>query len=192
LFPILSYGFIPPDRRLITFVLTRRGTGFDFGISGTATAFPAFQKEMGYPYVGASSGYLIQARYQVGWLGAAMAGDVIGVLLAGQLMDVIGRKHVIAMGCGFAACGVAMQMASHAWNLFLGGRLINGQIAVLRLWFSNMADIFLGIGFGLLLVQSPVWIGETARPELRGFFLCFTNGSIVFGQFLLASVRHSY
>ena len=33
-----------------------------------------------------------------------------------------------------------------------------------------------------------MWIGETVRPELRGFFLCLMNTSIVVGQFLLAVV----
>lgn len=32
---------------------------------------------------------------------------------------------------------------------------------------------------------APLWIGETCRPELRGFFLCFFNTSIVFGQFAM-------
>lgn len=32
---------------------------------------------------------------------------------------------------------------------------------------------------------SPLWIGEVCRPELRGFFLCFFNTSIVFGQFAM-------
>lgn len=42
------------------------------------------------------------------------------------------------------------------------------------------------IGFGIALVEFPVWIGENTRQELRGFFLCLTNGSIVLGQFMLA------
>lgn len=32
---------------------------------------------------------------------------------------------------------------------------------------------------------SPLWIGETCRPELRGFYLCFFNTSIVLGQFAM-------
>lgn len=35
--------------------------GFDWGIAGTATAFPAFQKVMGKPYPSQPSGYLIAA-----------------------------------------------------------------------------------------------------------------------------------
>lgn len=47
------------------------------------------------------------------------------------------------------------------------------------------------IGFGIVFVISPVWIGETVRPELRGLFLCITNGSIVLGQFILSCVHYT-
>jgi hypothetical protein len=42
-----------------------------------------------------------------------------------------------------------------------------------------------GIAIGMMFTISPLWIGETCRPELRGFFLCFFNTSIVFGQFAM-------
>ena len=41
--------------------LLHRQTGFDYGIAGTATAFPAFQEAMGIPYPSQPSGYLIPA-----------------------------------------------------------------------------------------------------------------------------------
>ena len=44
------------------------------------------------------------------------------------------------------------------------------------------------MGFGMVFTFSPVWIGELARPELRGFFLCLQNGSIVVGQFVMVYV----
>lgn len=37
----------------------------------------------------------------------------------------------------------------------------------------------------MMFTISPLWIGEICRPELRGFFLCFFNTSIVFGQFAM-------
>jgi hypothetical protein len=52
--------------------------------------------------------------------------------------------------------------------LLKGGRLLNA------------------IGFGMVFIISPVWIGENVRPEVRGFFLCLVNGSIVLGQFILS------
>lgn len=52
-----------------------------------------------------------------------------------------------------------------------------------------VTDAGLGIAIGIMFTISPLWIGETCRPELRGFFLCFFNTSIVFGQFAM-SVWH--
>ncbi|KAJ9136628.1 General substrate transporter [Pleurostoma richardsiae] len=146
--------------------------GFDFSLAGTATAFPAFQRVMGVPYPSQASGYLIPAYIQSSWSGVSTAGDIVGVLISGQLMDRIGRKYTILVGTILTAVGVGIQVASHEWKLFLGGRLVNA------------------IGFGMVFVIAPVWIGENVRPELRGLFLCFTNGSIVLGQFVLALVAY--
>lgn len=83
-------------------------------------------------------------------------------------MDMIGRKHIIFAGSIISVAGVRIQVGSNEWKLFLSGRLINA------------------IGFGMLFMDSPVWIGEIVRPELRGFFLCMTNGAIVLRQIILA------
>lgn len=104
---------------------------------------------------------------QSAWSAVSTVGDIIGVLICGQIMDRIGRKHTIVVGSVFTSVGIAMQIASKEWTLFLGGRLVNA------------------VGFGVVFVIAPVWIGETVRPELRGLFLCLTNGSIVLGQFVL-------
>ncbi|KAF3762109.1 general substrate transporter, partial [Cryphonectria parasitica EP155] len=146
--------------------------GFDFGIAGTATAMPAFQRVMGRPWPSEASGYLIPATIQSAWTACSTAGEILGVLVSGHIMDRIGRKHTILIGSLFTAIGVAMQVASHEWKLFLGGRLVNG------------------VGFGIVYVIAPVWIGENVRPELRGLFLCIMNGSIVFAQFVLALIAY--
>jgi hypothetical protein len=54
---------------------------------------------------------------------------------------------------------------------------------------TSVVDADPGIAIGIMFTISPLWIGETCRPELRGFFLCFFNTSIVFGQFAM-SVRY--
>jgi MFS family permease len=51
---------------------------------------------------------------------------------------------------------------------------------------SKVGRLINAIGFGNVFLCCPVWIGENVRPEVRGFFLCVINGSIVFGQFLLS------
>jgi MFS family permease len=155
--------------------------GFDFGIAGTCTAFPAFQQKFGEPYASQASGYLIPARVQSGWNGASAGGEIIGVLIAGLLLDWMGRKHTMIIGAVCTAVGVGLQQAASSWQLFLVGRLVNGNY----LAFSSVLTVA-AIGFGTVFLECPVWIGETVRPELRGFFLCLMNGSIVFGQFLLS------
>ena len=42
-------------------------------------------------------------------------------------MDRIGRKHSIIVGTIITAAGIGIQVASHDWKLFLGGRLVNGK-----------------------------------------------------------------
>ncbi|CAK7229752.1 hypothetical protein SCUCBS95973_007334 [Sporothrix curviconia] len=146
--------------------------GFDFSLAGTLTAFPAFQRLMGVPYASEASGYLIQAHVQAAWSAISTVGDILGIVISSFVMERIGRKHTIFFGIVFTSVGIGMQIASHEWTLFLGGRLVNA------------------IGFGVVYVVCPVWIGENVRPELRGLFLCFINGSIILGQFILALIAY--
>lgn len=53
-------------------------------------------------------------------------------------------------------------------------------------YMPSGTDTDIGIAIGMMFTISPLWIGETCRPELRGFFLCFFNTSIVFGQFAMS------
>lgn len=86
---------------------------------------------MGKPYAGQASGYLISASIQSAWNGVATAGDVAGVMLSGQVLDRIGRKHSILFGVVFTAVGIGMQYASNEWKLYLGGRLVNCMYSLL-------------------------------------------------------------
>lgn len=159
--------------------------GFDFSVASTSFAFDSFQKEFGEPFPGSPSGYLVPAKLASGMIGASAGGEFVGVMLAAYLMDKIGRKHLMGLGSVVTAIGVAMQVPAHGWQLFLAGRFINGILTVTTRPSPGLTNP-IAIGFGAVFVQSPVWIGENVRPELRGFFLCFTNTSIVFGQFLLS------
>ncbi|KAF2811807.1 MFS general substrate transporter [Mytilinidion resinicola] len=96
--------------------------GFDFGLAGTLTALPAFQRVYGKPYTSQTSGYLVPANYQSGWAGISMGGLIVGVLLGGQLLERLGRRHSLAMGAGLTGVGVGMQLGSVEWKLFLCGR----------------------------------------------------------------------
>lgn len=101
--------------------------GFDFGIAGTATAYPAFQEAMGIPWPSQPSGYLIPAKIQSAWSGVSTVGDAIGILISGQLMDRIGRKWTTLIGAIFTCAGIGVQVGSNDWKAFLAGRMVNGS-----------------------------------------------------------------
>ncbi|KAF2172696.1 hypothetical protein M409DRAFT_49238 [Zasmidium cellare ATCC 36951] len=144
--------------------------GYDVLVPSTVSACPAFQRKMGVPYPSQPCGYLIPANRLSGFVACSTAGDILGNLCAGWVMMRFGRKPVLLAISLVAAVGLAMQVSSDDWRIFMGGRFING------------------IGFGSSYLVAPVWIGENARQELRGFFLCLTNISITFAQFMLGLI----
>lgn len=101
-------------------------------MSGNAAAIPAFQKQFGEPHPTATGQYLIPAYMLTAWGSASCAGDLVGILFAGWLIDAVGRKHTLAVGSVLTAAGVAMQVASHEWLLFLAGRVVNGEFDCLH------------------------------------------------------------
>ncbi|KAF2094705.1 general substrate transporter [Rhizodiscina lignyota] len=136
--------------------------GFDYGTAGTATAYPAFQEQFGIPWPSAPSGYLVPARWQSGWSAATSAGGLVGALLAGWLVEKIGRKHLFGGGAVVTAVGIAMQVGSHEWKLFLGGRIVNGEanevnIALIQandLQVAAFSSYFSLRQFGLVRIQN--------------------------------------
>lgn len=73
------------------------------------------------------TGYLIPSTWLSGWTGGSCAGEFVGVLLAGFLMEAFGRKKAFLVGSFITAIGVAMQVGASEWRLFLGGRIVNGK-----------------------------------------------------------------
>lgn len=46
-----------------------------------------------------------------------------------MVMDRIGRKWTILVGCVLTAAGIGVQVGSSDWKEFLAGRLVNGSPA---------------------------------------------------------------
>lgn len=44
-----------------------------------------------------------------------------------MIMDRIGRKWTILVGCVLTAAGIGVQMGANDWKEFLAGRLVNGE-----------------------------------------------------------------
>ncbi|KAH8693067.1 putative MFS alpha-glucoside transporter [Talaromyces proteolyticus] len=142
--------------------------GFDIVAGGQLAALPEFQRRFGYPQPDGS--YLIPARYLSAWSSIAPACEIVATFIFAPLLERYGRKPGILAASLISTAGVILQQLATDWRVHLAGRGVNG------------------IAIGIMFTISPLWIGETCRPELRGFFLCFFNTSIVFGQFAIAVV----
>ncbi|KAH7141286.1 general substrate transporter [Dactylonectria estremocensis] len=137
--------------------------GFDIVTGGQLAALPAFEEKFGV--LQPNGNYLILARYLSAWNCIAPATGIVSTFVFAPLLDKFGRKWGILAASLISTAGVVLQQLAPDWRMHLAGRGVNG------------------IAIALMFTISPLWIGETCRPELRGFFLCFFNTSIVFGQF---------
>lgn len=142
--------------------------GFDIVAGGQLAALPAFREKFGVPLP--DGGYLIPAHYLSAWNSIAPACEIVATFIFAPLLETYGRKWGILAASLISTAGVLLQQLADDWKVHLAGRGVNG------------------IAIGMMFTISPLWIGETARPELRGFFLCFFNTSIVFGQFAIVIV----
>ncbi|KAH8906875.1 general substrate transporter [Coniochaeta sp. PMI_546] len=142
--------------------------GFDIVAGGQLAALPAFREKFGVPQPDGS--YLIPAHYLSAWNSIAPATEIVATFIFVPLLEKFGRKWGILAASLISCAGVLLQQLAPEWRMHLAGRGVNG------------------IAIGMMFTISPLWIGETCRPELRGFFLCFFNTSIVFGQFAIVVV----
>ncbi|RHZ63542.1 hypothetical protein CDV55_102822 [Aspergillus turcosus] len=139
--------------------------GYDIVGGGQLAALPEFRKKFGV--LEANGSYLIPAHYLSAWSSIAPACEIVSTFIFAPLLEKFGRKPGILVAAVISTAGIILQQLAGNWRVHLAGRGVNG------------------IAIGMMFTISPLWIGETCRPELRGFFLCFFNMSIVFGQFAM-------
>lgn len=142
--------------------------GFDIVAGGQLAALPSFREKFGVLQPDGS--YLIPAHYLSAWNSIAPATEIATTFIFVPLLEKFGRKWGILAASLISVAGVVLQQLAPDWRVHLAGRGVNG------------------IAIGMMFTISPLWIGEVCRPELRGFFLCFFNTSIVFGQFAIVVV----
>ncbi|KAL2826202.1 putative MFS transporter [Aspergillus pseudoustus] len=142
--------------------------GFDIVAGGQLAALPEFQKQFGR--LQSDGSHIIPAHYLSAWNSIAPACEIVSTFIFAPFLEKYGRKPGILVASAISVAGVLLQQLATDWKVHLAGRGVNG------------------IAIGMMFTISPLWIGETCRPELRGFFLCFFNTSIVFGQFAIAAV----
>ncbi|KAJ6190384.1 hypothetical protein N7519_000405 [Penicillium mononematosum] len=142
--------------------------GFDIVAGSQLVSLPAFRKQFGI--LEPTGNYLIPAYYISAWSSIAPACEIVATFIVVPSLEKFGRKPGIMVATMISVAGVLLQQLATDWRTHLAGRGVNG------------------IAIGIMFTISPLWIGETCRPELRGFFLCFFNTSIVFGQFAIVVV----
>ncbi|RDL40567.1 Uncharacterized protein BP5553_00546 [Venustampulla echinocandica] len=142
--------------------------GFDIVAGGQLAALPAFREKFGI--LQSDGNHLIPARYLSAWNSIAPACEIAATFIFVPMLEKYGRKPGILAASFISVAGVLLQQLAKNWLVHLAGRGVNG------------------IAIGIMFTIAPLWIGETCRPELRGFFLCFFNTSIVFGQFAVVVV----
>lgn len=90
-------------------------------------------------------------QWQTGWfVGCALVGSIIGVLMAGKLSDCFGRKATLLVAAVFfSASGIGCAFVSNFSQLV----------------FTRMLG---GIGIGVVSVVSPLYISEVSVARYRG------------------------
>ncbi|UNI22273.1 hypothetical protein JDV02_008175 [Purpureocillium takamizusanense] len=145
--------------------------GFDYVIGSQLAALSEFQKFFGVQQPDGS--WIIPATYLSAWGAIGLGCDVVASWLAAPLLEKYGRKPLILFSAGVSVVAIVLQQLATNWRVHLTGRAVNG------------------IAIGIMFTISPLWIGETCRPELRGFWLCFFNTSIIWGQMLVVIVSRA-
>jgi MFS family permease len=90
-------------------------------------------------------------------------GAVFGSLMGGLTMDRIGRKWTVQMGAIICLFGAVLQAAAQNLGMMLAGR------------------IFTGWAVGLMSMAVPVYLSETAHPNVRGLIVGITQQMIGVG-----------
>ena len=103
-----------------------------------------------------------------GWyVGCALIGSIVGVLVAGMMSDFLGRKLTMLVS--------ALMFSISAIGCAMCGSL--GQLVLFRM--------IGGFGIGVVSIVSPMYISEVAVPEKRGTLVSLYQLAITVG-FLLA------
>ena len=101
-------------------------------------------------------------------MSSATIGIIVGLITCGRLADFVGRKWTMfgaAILFGISAIGTAFPIGFADWNIY---RVIGG------------------IGAGLAMMVSPMYLAEIAPANRRGFLVLFNQLAVVLGAFLSA------
>lgn len=97
-------------------------------------------------------------------------GGFVGFVYSGWFCDKYGRKWCMAFGAIVTLVGVLLQSAAVAEAMFVIGRFLIGN------------------GLTVTAVAAPVYVGEMAHPDNRGFGTSIYNGAWYVGSLIAAGI----
>jgi SP family xylose:H+ symportor-like MFS transporter len=108
-----------------------------------------------------------------GWAASsALAGCVVGAVLAGRGSDIYGRHRMLLLaGICFLISAVGTAVAS-SFSVFIAFRILGG------------------VGIGAASVASPLYIGESSPARWRGRLVALNQLAIVFGMLIIYIVNY--
>ncbi|KAI3393095.1 hypothetical protein diail_4724 [Diaporthe ilicicola] len=111
---------------------------------------------------------LINTVYSIGAI-------VSGWFLGGPIADILGRRWGMGLGCFVTICATMLQTFAPKGSLacFMAGRVI------------------VGVGQGMALTAGPVYIGEMAPPEIRGYIMAFWQTFYSVGSFIAYWINYA-
>lgn len=145
--------------------------GYDSGYINGVLGMAFFKKTFGHPMATDPSGFNIQTWEKSLITSILSAGTFFGALFGGSLADWIGRRLSIIIACFIFSIGVALQVASSAVGLLVGGRIIAG------------------FGVGLVSAIVIMYMSEIAPKAVRGAVVAGYQWAITLGILLAACVN---
>ncbi|KFA65070.1 hypothetical protein S40285_03091 [Stachybotrys chlorohalonatus IBT 40285] len=132
--------------------------GWDYVSGGQLASLPEFRRQFGVEQPDGS--HLIPSHVLSAWQAIGPAAHIIAAIVAAPLLEKWGRKPQIIPVVLLSLGGVILQQYAVEWTLHLAGRAVNGA------------------SIGIMFTISPLWIGESCRPELRGVVIAYGASNI--------------
>jgi SP family general alpha glucoside:H+ symporter-like MFS transporter len=143
--------------------------GYDIVLVTAFFAYPSFQKKFGEP-VKNGTNYQVTAPWQSGLSNGARVGEIIGLFINGLLAEMFGMKRTmigtLAVLCGF---------------IFISFFAQNIQTLL-------VAEIFMGIPWGVFQTLTTSYAAEVCPVALRGYLTTYVNMMWGVGQLLASGV----
>lgn len=100
----------------------------------------------------------------------SLAGDIVGSIIGGFLLDRIGRKNTILLTCPpFLISWIMIASAPNIYILY-------------------SARFLAGIGDGIAFTAVPMYLGEIAEPKIRGFLCSSCVTIMIFGMLVIQGI----